>query len=574
MGKLAQNFNQKEPTKQELEMELQDLLEMKKAMDRLEKGASTTDKAKAFMAGVGGTASLGLAYPAAGLLRTVTEPKSVIDERSFPRRVLENTEAVKAEASRDKAIAPAYGLAGDIAGFSTGLPKLAYKGLTNLASRGVAQLPKTLLGMELAPLKYLGSGAGAVATGQATTTLPYSDLESRKRTGALELGLGTLAGMTPDVLKVGLTKVEQGIKSGKIPAFVRNLIPGGKAMYETEKFNRESAFNAAKTGAKLDAQSAVASIEPEVSKIGSATSLQETVKATENSMRGLLGKASGVIKEFGDAKVSVEPVRQKIASYLDRFGMLDAKGNIIPDSMNSVLTSEQKAIQKYLVNLSETLKSNPSIYNLDRIRKVLQESANFNSLNRTPIEKMYGGLSHDVREAMMDGLESVTKGTSKASLVSNIRGEYSKVAGVLKELGKITDQYPEQIAGRVANQMPGTFIQEAISKVPAVKQPIKDMVLNDLVSKAKSPEAFTKAIDKYGRETLSQLLDKKTYNQLLKVEDQMFKAWQLKGTKFVMPLGKFWTSMQSLADKGIKIPNDKASAFFVAVSNALNKQEE
>jgi hypothetical protein len=152
----------------------------------LEEAPRQVSKVESFVAGAAPPATMGLIYPVTAAVKTLSEPKSVMDTRSFPQRFMDNLQVVREKSDIARKANPGTATAGNVAGFvSPG--SWARKTFTGIMSR-VAPEGAGLM------RNVLGSVLGSVATGQAESVRPITDIKGRAEDAAWQAGLGSAGG--------------------------------------------------------------------------------------------------------------------------------------------------------------------------------------------------------------------------------------------------------------------------------------------------------------------------------------------------------------------------------------------
>ena len=453
-----------------------------------------------------------------------------------------------------------------------------------------------------------GKEAVDLLTGKTQVKQPESVMESLKQN--IEMQKGMMGRMVPDAMKQSMYQMGgdilgRGMQIGSqaiskytpllkakargavesIPV-VGGWVKGGRQLAEQEakstfkaaEATRKSAFQAEEQARKIAHQTARDSVKAEIKalpqkgRVDAAAGLQDTIKSVnKKSFKEYDAVAKPILNKYGKETIRGQEMRDALIKPLKKAGYIDAKGNVLIDDINKIKTPELKKYYNDLNDWIVDLSSNPTFRQADRIRRDVQNAA-FDQQR-----KVYAGVAHDFREGMMVNLESVA-GKEGTQLAAS-RAKFSEVKPYLDEFSKIVKQHPEQIASRTGTQMPGTFIVDTIKKIPEARQPIADLVVNDLVKSSNTPQAFTKSIDKYGRDVLQKLVDKKTYKSIIKYETDLLNSSKpfLPG-KFIadkMPpekLGKFWQGIKNAAEKGERIDPTKVRILFQAMSNSLSQK--
>jgi len=474
---------------------------------------------------------------------------------------------------------------------------------------GIGAIPGSLGGAGL---------GGAFGTGLETIIKSLLDLQETPTIGqqayqmadaglwdAATEGLGMGAGK---LISKGAGAVKRGIKSRAIPNYFRGVKEGipvvgkgsklaretidleSKELFDLGEATRRASFDAdeaAKKAARIAAKETTEeSIKqlPKRNLVNAGDNLTENVKRVVSKVDSDLDVAAKpVIKKYGSNQISAEPIRKHIIEILDSQGFIDDGGNILYDEASRLTSPERKTLIEKLIRYSEDLTVNPTVRRVDQVRRDLQSLAGFEKISRSSEDKILGSLSRSVKETFYDGLKEIAS-PDEVSKIMSAREIYSKNQNILKQLKQISRKAPENVVRGASSSMPGSFIEEAIRLQPELKEPIAEVVINDIVRGSKSHRSLSAIIDKYGRDSIKKLLGNSTFNKLLKLESSLVDVSKpVTRGRFIpnaqpkKPLGKVWQSVLNNAEKGEKIGIDKAGALFQQLSqqvNIIQKQSE
>lgn len=451
---------------------------------------------------------------------------------------------------------PNSAIGGTLAGFIS--PGSLASGAFNAVSKGVqAKLPN-LLG------QILGPAAASITTGQALSTKPMNDLPGRANQAVVEGVLGGAFGG----LTAGGKKLVEGIKTGIVQNARKGFLEyfpvvGGlfKGPQQMKAAQQKAAHEIEKTTIK-DLVKLIPDNLSGKSRLPAGEFFQKTVDTIDNSLtKSLTDATKPALNKFGKSTVDPKTITGEIDKILSNLGT-DVKTvvkttlgpggeqikntKIIPSSLKNIVDPETKTFATRLLKFKNILSKPTSLRELDLIRKQMQSLANFEKLERTQTDKLFGGLSRKVKELYFETLEKVADPQTK-EIVSSARKVFADNQGIMKVLKKISNKPPEKIVDSARTYFPGSFINEVVEKQPGLKKSIGDIILNDIARSSKTPTTFTNVLDKYGRESLSKLYGQQKFNQILNLEKRMVDAFS-KGIK--VEITPFWQKTIDAIEKG------------------------
>jgi hypothetical protein len=388
-----------------------------------------------------------------------------------------------------------------------------------------------------------------------------------KAIGATLKGAGNAAKFVNNLVPGGLSNfVREGIENLN-PAGVLPIGPAIKKMRIAKEaaaktaFNvaedaRRSAFQQTKTDVAMDfnlqesqrkADFLVKKAEAQAAKLAAQQQAKEGIKLLPQKMGAQPRVAAGqdlvssaksaelafnenvgavlnpIINKNSGAKVSVEPVRQQIFSILNDAGLTDVKGNILEKAIGKVRAPELKSFYTRLSLISKDLVENPTLITLNRKLKELGSLANFGVLSRSGENKAFGSVYNIARNNLNDALEVIAS-PEEAALVKSVKKSFSENKPIFEFFESLGEKTSEQIVDSARNVFSGSKISEIITKQPALRKPIQDVVLNDLARSSSSATSFGGALDKYGRESLQNLFGKDVWGDIVKAEQNIVRA--------------------------------------------------
>ncbi len=295
-----------------------------------------------------------------------------------------------------------------------------------------------------------------------------------------------------------------------------------KQQFTDQEYARENAYDAARGQAEAGLKAL-----PQSDANTAGAALDAGVKGAYAELnKNYSEQTRPLVKEHLNKKASPQKLRDGINDILDQNDLIDEKGNILRDDIKTVVSPEQRAFLGQLADISESLQTNPTIKKLSRVTQDLQRLANFDGIERTPEQKMFGKLSHSSKEALLDSLEPHV-GPEAFKALQAAKAAYSATRPVIDELSSATaNKYGSQIVGGAKTALPPELLGAAAEKVPQLKGPLGDVVVNNIIQKASGPEALTKMIDSYGRENLQNILGPEKFQALTDAEAAYGKAGQ------------------------------------------------
>src|SRR3990167_5199933 len=255
------------------------------------------------------------------------------------------------------------------------------------------------------------------------------------------------------------------------------------------------------------------------------------VKSTEVAGREFQEGTKGILKEagesyqnfmkpirekFGNNKVSAERLRKAYVDKLDEFGLIDEKGNILEDSLELIFEPDVRSTFKKLTEQVQKLRSNPTFSELEQITTKIGKIAQFNKGTRKDKDLMFGKLFNESRENLLGEAENFV-GVEGKEAIRNARASISrqlKVAeGELGELGKLRPEHAVERASTTGKLDLSSVVDEALEANKAFKEPLKKIVIADIMRTTNDTKTLRKALDLY-KETLPKLLSQEELDQL------------------------------------------------------------
>jgi hypothetical protein len=223
------------------------------------------------------------------------------------------------------------------------------------------------------------------------------------------------------------------------------------------------------------------------------------------------------MKRYSLKKISPEKVRESVLSTLKRQGLVDKKGNILVEEIESILSPERKSFTKKLVEISDAIQKNPSVRKMQNILRDLDNLANFGAKNRSSEQRMFGNISRSAKEAFFDSMEGIAKPKDVEALRA-ARKTYATKKPMYERLESATFADPEKVVKGAGSQLTGSMIKDTVAAIPELKKPLGDVVIANIVKRGTTPQSLSRAIDEFGRDTLKQILDDDTFKKLMDAE--------------------------------------------------------
>ncbi len=415
-------------------------------------------------------------------------------------------------------------------------------GMFSTAMKGASKVPfiAKLLNNPKLIAQLTGAGLrGGIANatyGQSELALdPDTEVSDIPIEAAKDFGVGA-------TLDAGTTGVIKGARA--VSGFPKFLFRGAKkaagAVADKMSGGYLSARAAEKFGNKVD-------------DFARATGTADTAVAGREASEGI-GQIKGdvlkdygamtkdVLSQHGEKAVSAETLRKGIMRELESIGAVDAKGNVIDDALIAKFDPELKTVVQRLSTFSDELVNNPSLADLDRITKGIGKLAKFNSGNRGVREEIFGALFKDARTSFLEGIDDAVskaggEGAATSEAIRAARQNVSKNLGVSEgPLGKLADKAPEEVISKArgtGKMTLGSQVDEAMSADPRYREPMRKIVIGDIVRSASDQKALKKALEAY-KDVLPKLMDKTELAQLRKLAGIQEKSAFAKGRGFLL----------------------------------------
>lgn len=504
------------------------------------------------------------------------------DEKKQLKNIYKSIRASsKTELQRQKEADPWASGLGEVAGIVA--PGGAFNRIYGAAEKGIAKAAPILSKI---PEKFAARAMTEGALRGGLTNMAYRGIDPGSESAPLEnFAWGSSEALMAPVSR-GLKSLKSGAAKEILPERIRNLVertPGiGRFFEKGRQFNEA----VAKRGGTETLQGL-----PKADAISAADDFGKAIGESRKAMGESYQKTvRPVLKKYGLKKASPDNLRQTITGIFDEQGLLDPKGNILFDQIDEIVAPERKRFVKTLSDISESLKKNPSIQNLNKKIQDLGSLANFGSPNRTAEEKLFAKMYDTARDDLFSSLEKavgesakMTKGYKalkkqfgravdqnaayNTQIADDLTGErlrrvlkegkqanlgkiseiesgiaalddqamrtgqetvaavrdarrmYSENKPILDELSKIVDtKWSDDVVKSAQTRFPSEFVGEIIKKQPQLKAPMSQVLMNNIVQSGTTAKTLTKAIDRFGRDNLKQVLDPTTFNKLLEAE--------------------------------------------------------
>lgn len=408
---------------------------------------------------------------------------------------------------------PVFSAAGGVAGSLVPLSRI---------ERIITSIPKLKVLVESGQLSK--RIVGNLLRAPATSAI-FSALDPDLRESLQSFAAGTGAGAGTEIGIRALIGTIKGIgkgagKSGKLAL---ELAPGGKAAVIRkfrdffkgtvgETFPRELEEVAQKYGIDLGDIGA------------SAEKSQKAIAAIENKAAENLEKIRGpILEKFGQSRVSPDRLRRGILKELDEFGLVDSAGNIVEESVETAGDAEAKSLMTFLRPQLEAIVKNPTLEELNNIRKSLQRASKFGQKG-TLKSNIARRLRHAVVESIDEAVEGLA-GTEQKGAFQSARKEMADVLNITDRgpVGTLLGILPEEAVRKAATTGKLDFpsvVDQAIETSEEFKEPMKALVLSDMLEKGSKSQANMKtALHRY-RNVIGKLFDEKEVDDLRKLSGE------------------------------------------------------
>lgn len=248
------------------------------------------------------------------------------------------------------------------------------------------------------------------------------------------------------------------------------------------------------------------------------------IKSSKEKLSREYGDISDkLFSQYGDQPASVEPLRKEITETLRKDGFLDPNGNVDLTRIDLIQSPDRKRMVQTLANMTESLKANPTIKEINSLKQDLQSLANFNAPVRTPEQALFGRLSDTAKRSLDDALEAASG--NQAEAFRGVRQKYAQQKPNLDSLSKTATRLPERLVINARVQFPKSKVQEILKTNPEFKDDIGNFIFEHITQTPASQNTIRKTMDYYGRDFLKDLLGKEKFNKLLVSEADLTSAF-------------------------------------------------
>ena len=357
--------------------------------------------------------------------------------------------------------------------------------------------------------------------------------------------------MTEEAAKPYMSMVDQGAQHLRNVA--ENYLPWAGPFLRGAREAKDLASQKAFQEAQESAQQYAKSLPQRLGVPDSTAAVQGLKSATDQYQKSItdplnefvnpvLEKQGGNIIDPAEPIASIDKIlsRKKVLkSPEDINSMLGGESVSNPvldkESVNRMVNGPSKTMINTLAKLKDNLSNVRSIDELNRTLQEMQSQSNFSGIGRSAEEKTMGGLSHGLKENLLSNVEKATSGP-EAEAFNQARQNYSQNIGNVKSLQKITSKYPEEVVRGALRKFTPTFANDLVTKNPAIREHVANVLITDLATKSSTPAALTKAIDSYGRENLTKILGEEAADEVFKTE-QRFMGSKIRPE---LPVGKIY----------------------------------
>lgn len=299
-----------------------------------------------------------------------------------------------------------------------------------------------------------------------------------------------------------------------------------KALWQGKKQALQEG-NEARRIAYKDEQEAAGQAIPQLKKTDNVTAGKRLGEVAEEENKKLNEAYAAAVdpigKKYGMRKLSMEDLRKKATEILDDNLMLDKKGNVVESGIESITSPSRRALLKEAANIVKDLKANPTYKKANLVVQNLQSLAKYKDIVGTQEQQAIKDLARTAKESMIDSLGKHATPEEVAQLTS-ARRMYAEQKPVINEFRNTQKLNPEAVVSSAGSKFPGSVLESSLKVKPEMAGATKDVVLNNILDRASSPKAMTKAINDFGRENLKSLLSKEEYAALEAAEKRFYNA--------------------------------------------------
>ncbi len=468
-------------------------------------------------------------------------------------------------------------LPGNLAGkFLTGTQNLAMRGAPAL-QQGIGVLPNLGRAANVIGRNIAGGALGGIGLSQAMSTKPLSDVQGRTNEALLQGGIGGLLGgavgaISPaaQATKIGLSTPRgqallDAVKSVPLLGKVGNIINAPKTValeqkYSADLIDADKKYLAQK--AAIEAEKRLAKEMQQIDFAKQQQAIKEAKDAALNSVKTFQkadnktigqqfsnwfnNKAAkfknefeelkgGVLSNFGKSKANVTTLDKSVDDVLLKDFGYKAGETKIEDITAKILDPERKKAFETVVKLKNSLgKNNLTLKEVDALRQDFQSLAEFAKANRSSQNVLYQNISQNIDDVFKENLMQ-QGGKNAVSAYEKANEIYTKNIDAYNTLKDISSTAPENIIKTARSKFTGSFIDTVRSQQPELVNPVKDIILNDIAQNVKNPKQLTKALDTYGRDSLSGLFGPEMWGKILKTEEVLAKEFARTAVKQQIP---------------------------------------
>jgi len=404
---------------------------------------------------------------------------------------------------------------------------------------------------------------------------------------AVSEGVKRGAGALGNIGKSLSEQAETGVLGGKLQGFEEKSIPflggaikGGREAkekllqeaFEKAEAERRGIFDATEAqrlaSHKAEQEAAKSAIGglPKADAVTAGEGLQSALKTSREKLGQEYAKlADPVLEKFGESKIAPDLLSNQVSSFLKKQGMMAEDGSLLLNELEKVQSPHRKQMLSNLVDLHNRMKApgsglptEISINELNRIKEDLGSIVkNFDSLTSSPEQGVYKSLYKTAKRSIDEGLTKVAPGED-AQALQQARSIYAKKMPLFDELKGLYGKNPEAIITGAKGKLPGSFVEGALQTHPELREPIANVVLNNITKNVSTPQMLTRRINDFGRPTLKKLLGNEQFAALEAAEKRFLDSKTafapnvfIPGNKPTVPLGPINQKIVNYA-KGLK----------------------
>jgi hypothetical protein len=420
--------------------------------------------------------------------------------------------------------------AGTLAGATVGA------GAGGLVGQNIEDIARVLLLGEQ-PTGALGALQSALTTGSRTA---LEEIAGGKLVQGLSRGVGSLG------------EAFGGIKVPKSGEFFDNLVrrfspgveeqatdiaakegveaarkAGFKAQLATQK---ESLVGAAEEGvaaAKARATDLPLTLRSPTAGTAGENLINATTKIERELGQAVSSATKPVVNKFGKELIETPVAIDNVKNMLDDLDIIDSAGRVVDSQITKIKSPERKQLARVLSDFYQEATGGLS---LRRARSIVKELDSFSKWDATDVTdemRLFRNARRHFNDDFINGANDLAGGAAKAQIIS-ARQQFSQFKSVIDSISKMTGvDNPANAVSSARRVLRGNALRDVVKKAPRLKQELGDVVINDIASRARTPESFLQAINDYGREGLELALSPETLKKIDGLQSKWIHAKQI-----------------------------------------------